>query len=226
MRLIAPPGVYAPQDDTALLAEAVRAESAMPGAQVLDIGTGTGALAVLAARCGAAGVEAVDVSARAVLAAWVNARLSREPVRVRLAGLASMAPGRRFDVVLANPPYVPARLPRPFERAQGGRAWNGGPDGRAVLDRLCARMPGLLRPRGVLLLVQSALSGVGTTLERLADQGLHADVTARRVVPFGPVLLRRSAWLAARGLIGPGDDKEELVVIRAIRTTECSSCAR
>ncbi|MEU0842678.1 HemK2/MTQ2 family protein methyltransferase [Streptomyces sp. NPDC005962] len=226
MRLIAPPGVYAPQDDTALLAEAVCREPAMVGAQVLDIGTGTGALALLAARCGAVGVEAVDVSARAVLAAWVNARLSGEPVRVRLGGLASVASGRRFDVVLANPPYVPARRGGPFERAGGARAWNAGPDGRAALDRLCARIPGLLRPRGVLLLVQSALSGVGTTLERLAEQGLHVDVTARRVVPFGPVLLRRSSWLAARGLIGPGDDKEELVVIRAIRTTECSSCSR
>jgi len=226
MRLIAPPGVYAPQDDTALLAEAVCREPAMPGAQVLDIGTGTGALALLAARCGAAGVEAVDVSARAVLAAWLNTRLSGEPVRVRLGDLASVASGRRFDVVLANPPYVPSRSGGRFGRAGGGRAWNAGPDGRAALDRLCVRIPGLLRPRGVLLLVQSALSGVGTTLERLAAQGLHVDVTARRVVPFGPVLLRRGPWLASRGLIGPGDDKEELVVIRAIRTTECTSCAR
>ncbi|WP_055556496.1 HemK2/MTQ2 family protein methyltransferase [Streptomyces sp. NBRC 110028] len=226
MRLIAPPGVYAPQDDTTLLADAVRREPGVPGAKVLDIGTGTGALAVLAARCGAAGVEAVDVSARAVLAAWLNARLHGEPVRVRLGGLASVAQGRRFDVVLANPPYVPSRHPRPFERAGGGRAWNAGQDGREMLDRLCDRMPGLLRPRGVLLLVQSALSGVETTLERLAAQGLHADVTARRVIPFGPVLLRHSPWLVARGLIGPGEDKEELVVIRAVRTTECGSCAR
>ena len=148
MRLIAPPGVYAPQDDTALLAEAVCREPAMPGAQVLDIGTGTGALALLAARCGAAGVEAVDVSARAVLAAWLNTRRSGEPVRVRRGDLASVAAGRRFDVVLANPPDVPSRRGGRFERAPvGGRAWNAGPDGRAALDRLCARVAGLLRPR-------------------------------------------------------------------------------
>ncbi|MDX3228089.1 HemK2/MTQ2 family protein methyltransferase [Streptomyces sp. ME19-01-6] len=221
MRLIRPSGVYPPQDDTALLAEAVRREPGTAGGRVLDVGTGTGALALLAARCRAARVDAVDISPRAVATAWLNARLCRAPVRVRLGGLPDPATGGRFDVVLANPPYVPTP-PSGLPPHARGRSFDAGPDGRAVLDDLCARAPSLLRPGGVLLIVQSALSGAGTTLERLRAQGLRTEVTARRVVPFGPVLRGRSTWLASRGLIAPGEDKEELVVIRAVRTAHAA----
>ncbi|MDT3400616.1 methyltransferase [Streptomyces sp. B1866] len=212
MRMIRPPGVYAPQGDTALLAEAVRREARVAGSHVLDVGTGTGALAILAARCGAARVDAVDISPSAVLAARLNARLSGLPVRVRRGGLPRPAAGRRFDVIVANPPYVPSLLPLGHSRR-----WNGGPDGRAVLDVLCARAPRLLRPRGVLLVVHSGLCGVDRTLRDLAGRGLRAEVAARSIVPFGPVLRGSSPWLASQGLIAPGEDKEELVVIRALR---------
>ncbi|MEU7243162.1 HemK2/MTQ2 family protein methyltransferase [Streptomyces sparsogenes] len=222
MRLIRPPGVYPPQDDTMLLAETVWREPGVAGGRVLDVGTGTGALALLAARRRAAEVHAVDVSSRAVATAWLNARLRRAPVRVRRGCLPDPAASGRYDVVLANPPYVPAPSPSGLPPHAPARSWDAGPDGRAVLDDLCARAPALLRPGGVLLLVQSALSGAGTTLEQLRTQGLRAEVTARRMIPFGPVLRGRSAWLASRGLIAPGEDKEELVVIRAVRADQAA----
>ncbi|MEU0459709.1 methyltransferase, partial [Streptomyces sp. NPDC006129] len=68
------PGVYAPQEDTELLAGALSDEPLPPGAEVLDVGTGTGALALEAARRGFR-VTAVDVSWSAVWAARLNARL-------------------------------------------------------------------------------------------------------------------------------------------------------
>jgi release factor glutamine methyltransferase len=51
----------------------------------------------------------------------------------------------------------------------------------------------------------------------LREAGLKAEVVRRRRVPFGPVLRSREDWLRRRGLLGPADDKEELVVIRAER---------
>ncbi|MDN3293263.1 methyltransferase [Streptomyces ficellus] len=218
MRLLRPRGVYAPQEDTELLAEAVRSELCgvrrRTRPDVLDVGTGTGALAVLAAQCGAARVTAVDVSWRAVLAARLNARRLGLPITVHHGDLTTPVKGRRFDLILSNPPYVVSP-----GRARGAdRSWNAGADGRQVLDRLCADAPGLLRDDGVLLLVQSSLCGVEPTLDRLEEGGLSARVELRSTIPFGPVMARHAEWLEQRGLIAPGQRKEDLVVIRAQRT--------
>lgn len=215
------PGVYAPQDDTALLAEALADEPRTPGAQVLDVGTGSGALALAAARRGAE-VTAVDISRRAVWTARLNARLYRLPVRIHYGNLFDPVRGRSFDVILANPPYVPAPDTRRGPRGRR-RAWDAGQDGRLVLDRICRDSPPLLRPGGVLLVVHSALSGPGRTLDLLRAAGLKASVVRRRWIGFGPVLWSRRDWLRERGLLpaseeGDGtDEKEELVVIRAER---------
>lgn len=213
MWLFRPPGVYRPQADTWLLAEALRA--ARVGVRVLDVGTGTGALAVAAALSGAAEVIAVDESARAVFAARVNAWLRRLPVRVLRSDLFEAVSGQVFDVIVANPPYVCSDgLSRPRAPA---RSWDGGASGRRVLDRLCSVVPSLLAPGGTLLLVQSALCGVQDTICRLHAEGLDAAEVARRQEAFGPVMSAHAVRLEDRGLIGPGQRYEDLVVIRACR---------
>jgi release factor glutamine methyltransferase len=207
--------VYAPQDDTALLVDAMRAAAIPVGARVLDIGTGTGALAIAAIRAGAAEVTGVDVSRRAVWTARVNAALQRLPLRVRLGNALDVIADEQFDLVLANPPYVPASSPC---AARGpARAWDAGLDGRQLLDPLCARMFGLLVPGGVLLMVHSALCGVDTTLRQLRDNGLKAAIVQRRSVSFGAVMNGRIGFLEQHGLIEPGQRHEELVVIRGDR---------
>jgi release factor glutamine methyltransferase len=69
----------------------------------------------------------------------------------------------------------------------------------------------------VLLLVHSALCGVEGTVRRLGQAEMRAVVVGRRLIPFGPVLRERVEWLEGRGLIEPGEETEELVVIRAER---------
>jgi release factor glutamine methyltransferase len=199
-----------------MLISALRHEHLSPGAEVLDVGTGTGAVAIAAARYGAAHVIAVDTSAAAVLTTRLNALLSghARAIRAHRGDLTEPVTGLRFDLVLANPPYVPSANTR-MPRRGTARAWEAGIDGRAVIDRLCAQVPALLRPGGVLLAVQSALSAPVITVARLIEAGLDVTVTDRRFVPFGPVLRERADWLEMQGLIEPGQEKEELVVIRA-----------
>ncbi|MGA5194526.1 HemK2/MTQ2 family protein methyltransferase [Streptomyces exfoliatus] len=210
--LVALPGVYQPQRDTRLLANALAQEDVPPGTDVLEIGTGTGALALHAARRGAR-VTAVDVSWRAVVTARLNAAGRRLPLRVLHGDFAARTAGSRFDLVLSNPPYVPAPGPVPSRGPE--RAWDAGPDGRGVIDRICERAPGLLRPGGVLLMVHSGMCGPAETVDRLNRAGMTATVLARSTVPWGPVLRSRRAWLEKQGLAAEAEQREELVVIRA-----------
>ena len=198
-----------------MLADALRAHAPRSDAAVLDLCTGSGMLAVQAARLGAR-VTAVDVMRRALLSARVNALLNGVRVRTRRGSLFSSLDGERFDTIVSNPPYVPARgdvLP-----AHGPqRAWDAGRDGRALLDPLCQQVADHLRPGGTVLLVHSSVCGVQRTLDELAAAGLHADVVARRFGPLGPRLRERAADLWATGALAPGSLEEEIVVVRGRR---------
>jgi release factor glutamine methyltransferase len=215
------PGVYPAQRDTWLLADVLRGElldGPEPSRAVLELCSGAGALALVAAGMPGSEVTAVDVSRRALFATLVNALRQRRRVRVRRGDLTAPVAGERFDLVVANPPYVPARCGDLPTRGVA-RAFDGGPDGRAVLDRVCDEAPTVLAPGGRLLIVHSAVNGVTETLRRLRDRGLEADVAARCSQPFGPVFRARSAFLEQRGLIAPGQRIEELIVVRGRRSS-------
>ncbi|TSD99587.1 methyltransferase [Skermania sp. ID1734] len=204
--------MYRPQEDTRLLAAAL-AEASMPaGARVLDLCTGTGALALCAARLGAESVAAVDISRRACGCARLNARVHRLPVDAHRGGLEKALDLAPFDVVVSNPPYVPCGRATEGMRS---RRWDAGPDGRFFMDPLCERGAELLRPGGFMLIVQSEFTGEDQTLRQLRAGGLKAAVVARSRIPFGPVLRRRASYLCDQGLCQSDCTSEELVVIRA-----------
>lgn len=210
------PGVYRPQADTWLLSRALRELPGLRGGRVLEVCAGTGVLTLAAAKAGATSVTAVDLSRNALMSTWLNCRLRGVSVQLLHGDFATALSLPRFDVVLANPPYVPA------ERDRGGGpalAWDAGPNGRSVLDRLCATLPDLLTDRGVGLIVHSAISDPDRSLAQLRAGGVGAQVVAAGTVPFGPVLRARARWLAARGLIAPEQNDERLVVIRVDRTS-------
>src|SRR5947199_10820461 len=107
MRVITVPGVFQPLSDTWMLVATVREHVLPPGARVLDVCTGSGAIGVAAAMRGA-DVTCVDVSRRALLSARLNARVNGVRVRARHGSLFEAVGRERFDLIVANPPYLPA----------------------------------------------------------------------------------------------------------------------
>jgi release factor glutamine methyltransferase len=207
--------VFSPISDTWMLAERLRAEPALSGGSVLDVCTGSGALAISAALAGAQAVTAVDASRRAVLAARLNARLNGAGVRVLHGDLLRPVAGERFDLIVSNPPYVPSMRHQPG--AGGPRhAWDGGSDGRDLIDALCDALPAHLRPGGVALIVQSSLCGETATLERLRAAGLAAEGAERRRGPLGPLMRAQSPELERQGRLERGRLEEELLVMRGL----------
>jgi release factor glutamine methyltransferase len=220
VRLVTLPGVFRPISDTWLLADALDREPLPAGARVLDLCSGSGALAVRAALGDRRrDVTAVDVSRRAVLTIRLNAALNGVRVRACRGDLFAAVAGERFDAIVSNPPYVPAHSDELPARGPA-RAWDAGRDGRMLLDRICAAAPDHLRPGGVLLVVHSSLLGTEATEEALRAGGLEVDVAARERGPLGPLMRDRRA----AGLIPPVEDEDVLVLRgRKAASTRCRS---
>jgi release factor glutamine methyltransferase len=205
------PGAFRPRSDTWLLARAGRRERLGAGARILELCAGPALAGITVARWSGAHLTTVDVSRRATVNARVNGLLNGVAIDARRGDLLSAVAGERFDLILANPPYVPGPPP---PRSGSARAWEAGGDGRAVLDRFCTAAAEHLRPGGVVLIVHSEVSGPQATLRAYAAGGLTGGVAARERGPLGPLLRGRRAELETRGLLRPGQEEEEILVLR------------
>jgi len=132
---------------------------ASPGVKsVLDLCTGSGCLAILAARVfPRARVDGADISAAALAVARINVRRYRMGRRIRpvRSDLFSALGRRRYDVIVCNPPYVTAasmhRLPREYRR-EPRIALAGGVDGLDVVRAIVQQAGEHLEPGGTLVM--------------------------------------------------------------------------
>jgi len=167
-------GVYEPAEDSFMLANA--AES-LKGS-VLEVGCGSGIASLACAKSGMASVWGVDINPGAVRCARENAERNRiSNVRFMVSDLFAAIPEQRFDAILFNPPYLPTTK---NERLAGplNDAFDGGGDGRKVMDRFLEQFDSFLRPGGTLFLVQSSLNNEQKTRERLEAMGYVVSVVA------------------------------------------------
>jgi ribosomal protein L3 glutamine methyltransferase len=124
--------------------------------RVLDLCTGSGCLAVIAAQAfPKARVDASDLSSAALAVAKRNVAMHRLAGRIRLVRSDLFASLRGpYDVIVTNPPYVPARSMRalPAEyRHEPVMALGAGSDGLEIVNRILADAPRYLAPRGLLV---------------------------------------------------------------------------
>jgi len=170
------PGVLVPRPETEILVDVALALIAdVPSPTVIDIGTGTGciALAISTERPDAT-VYATESSDEAL--AW--ARRNIEGSRVRLVRGDLFAGCRRCDLVVSNPPYVVdgADLPADVHR-EPAQALFGGPDGNAVIDRIIDGVT------GAVALEIGTSEQAAHVVSRLPGARIHEDLTGRpRVV--------------------------------------------
>ncbi len=148
--------VLVPRPETELLVEQALARLSPDRAHtVLDLGTGSGAIALaLAAERPLARIVGVDVSAPALAVAQHNARkLELTQIDWRLGSWFDAVPGERFDLIVSNPPYVAAADPA-LRRlsAEPLLALAPGPTGLEALSAIVARAAEHLHPHGWLLL--------------------------------------------------------------------------
>ena len=149
------PAVLVPRPDTEILCEEALSRI-RPGMRVLDIGTGSGALAVsIAHHAPECHVTAVDVSDAALAVAAGNARANGAAVRFVKSDLLAALAGEVFDVIVSNPPYISRQemdALMPETRREPALALFGGEDGLDFYRRICREAPAQLREGGCLLL--------------------------------------------------------------------------
>ncbi|MCU0126011.1 peptide chain release factor N(5)-glutamine methyltransferase [Pseudomonas vlassakiae] len=190
------PHTLIPRPDTELLVEtALELQPASP-AKVLDLGTGTGAIALaLASDCPAWQVTAVDRVEEAVALAERNRqRLGLSNVRVLVSHWFGSLAGQRFDLILSNPPYIRAEDPHLVEgdvRFEPSSALVAGSDGLDDLRVIVAQAPEHLVPGGWLLLehgydqatdVRALLAAQGfTEVASRKDLGGHERISLGRL---------------------------------------------
>ncbi|MHB8147291.1 MAG: peptide chain release factor N(5)-glutamine methyltransferase [Vulcanimicrobiaceae bacterium] len=151
---------------------------------VLDVGLGSGAIAcTIAAELPEALVAGTEISPAALEVAKANARRLGVEARCEfmLGDLLAPVPGRRFDAVLANLPYVPtadiAPAPDPVS-FEPQSALDGGPDGLSLYRRLLPDLPRMLNPGGLVLLEAAppTMPGLAELARRVFER---ADVCVR-----------------------------------------------
>lgn len=137
--------VYPPSEDTYLMLDCIDVK---PRVRVLEMGCGTGIIALHLAKAGAI-VTAVDINPKALECTRVNARSNGLEVTVICSDLFLDVDGK-FDLIVFNPPYVQDEIKGDIERS-----WAGGEDGVRVLDRFLKDAPNHLSPGGRMLVVLS-----------------------------------------------------------------------
>lgn len=155
------PDVLIPRPETeTLVLQLIAAAKSRPNARLLDVGTGSGCIAVAAAvNVPGAQLTAIDISSRALDVAQENATRHAVAERIRfLAGdlFSPLSSQDQFDLVVSNPPYVAdgemATLPADIRLHEPPLALQAGPRGLDVITRLIAGAPAHLAAGGVLLI--------------------------------------------------------------------------
>ncbi|MFT3881270.1 MAG: peptide chain release factor N(5)-glutamine methyltransferase [Gemmatales bacterium] len=182
LRFNVTPAVLIPRPETELLVlEAIRLAKPHSTPRIVDVGTGSGAVALtLAKHLPQARMTTIDISPEALEVAKKNAEQHKlSSVRFLQGDLLQPVASEKFDLVVSNPPYIDSevvkQLPITVKNFEPKLALDGGPGGTALIERLATEAKAVLEPGGHLL------------LEIGADQGKSVPALLEKLGGYGPV---------------------------------------
>ena len=177
--------VYVPAEDSYLLADNLEIKK---GQSVLEIGTGSGIVAMYASRL-TDDITVTDINFDACELARKNfAENGIENIEILWGNLFEVVENRKFDVILFNTPYLPTEEDEVLDNTIN-YAFDGGLNGRKVIDLFLNEVKNHLNDGGIVQMIQSSLSGNDETLSKLDELGFIAEIAASEHFFFEDITL-------------------------------------
>ena len=177
--------VYIPSDDTFLLAENLEIKK---GQSVLEIGTGSGLVSMYASLL-TDDVTATDINYNALELAEKNFKLNNiSTIKLEFGDLFEPVKDKKFDVILFNTPYLPTDSDD-IINDDLNYAFDGGLDGRKVIDRFINQVSNHLNDKGIVQIIQSSLSDNDRTLDMFDRNGFVAEIAESEKFFFEEIVL-------------------------------------
>lgn len=177
--------VYIPSDDTFLLAENLEIKE---GQSVLEIGTGSGLVSMYASLL-TDDVTATDINYNALELAEKNFKLNNiNTIKLEFGDLFEPVKDKKFDVILFNTPYLPT-YSDDIINDDLNYAFDGGLDGRKVIDRFINEVSNHLNDKGIVQIIQSSLSDNNRTLDMFDRNGFVAEIAESEKFFFEEIVL-------------------------------------
>ena len=181
LKLIRDRHVFPPSRVSLLMARYMKVKQ---DEEVLDIGTGTGFLALTTSMLGARRVVGTDISPRAVRVARANAQLNRVGnIELILGDVYQPIRDKSFDLIICNPPMTPS------PRRVNVSTW-GGYDGRWVLDEVLRGAPVHMRPGARLMVPTISVCGIQRTTSALEALGFRYRILSQETHEFSQLMTR------------------------------------
>ena len=177
--------VYIPSDDTFLLAENLEIKEEQ---SVLEIGTGSGLVSMYASLL-TDDVTATDINYNALELAEKNFKLNNiNTIKLEFGDLFEPVKDKKFDVILFNTPYLPTDSDD-IINDDLNYAFDGGSDGRKVIDRFINEVSNHLNDKGIVQIIQSSLSDNDRTLDMFDRNGFVAEIAESEKFFFEEIVL-------------------------------------
>ena len=181
-----PESVYYPREDSLLLAKIIEKEG-LKNKKTLDMGSGSGFLAILMAQQGA-DATASDINEDAVKAVKMNIKNNNIKLKVISSDLFKNIE-EKFDIIVFNPPYLPEKTLHRNKQFYGGRT------GREVIDKFIKNSSNHLKKEGRIFIVFSSITGEKEVIEIFHSYGFTSKTVARQKVPWEELIVMEAKKL-------------------------------